>query len=157
MATGILMGIGFIISGYAILPDRLWTNALYMVAIGGLLGILMNIGSRTNRVDIILEENGLRRVKGKDLMKTKMKIRDVAKYGDILGFDLVSGADEKHTYKWVDRYGGPTILTSTHNVGDGAWKIYKDIAEKGKSYGISKPDLYQIVHWQKRIKKKYTE
>ena len=80
----------------------------------------------------------------------------ITKYGDILGFDLVSGADEGHTYKWVDRYGGPSVLTSTHDPQKKAWLLYKDLAEKGK-YGLSRGDLYQIVHWQKRIKQKYTE
>ncbi len=153
------MGIGVIITGYSILPDILWKKALYMVAMGGILGLLMS-GRRgesrgANRVDIILEENGLRRVKGKDLQKTigKAKIRDISKWGDILGFDLKSGAVKGHDYIWVDRYGGPIVLTSSHQK---PWLLYKDLAQKG-DYNFSRGDLYQIVHWQKRIKKKYTE
>ena len=151
-----VIGTVFLITGYAILPTDLSRMALYSVMIGSILGILMSARRGSNRVDIILEENNLRRVKAKDLQKTKMKIRDITKYGDILGFDLVAGADQGHTYKWVDRYGDPTVLTSTHDPQKKAWLIYKDLAEKGK-YGLSRGDLYQIVHWQKRIKKKYTE
>jgi len=149
-------GAVFLITGFAILPQGFSRMTLYTVAIGSILGILMSGRRGPNRVDIILEENNLRRVKAKDLQKTKMKIRDITKYGDILGFDLVSGADEGHTYKWVDRYGGPSVLTSTHDPQKKAWLLYKDLAEKGK-YGLSRGDLYQIVHWQKRIKQKYTE
>ena len=149
-------GTVFLITGFAILPQDLSRMTLYTVAIGSILGILMSGRMGPNRVDIILEQNNLRRVKAKDLQKTKMKIRDIAKYGDILGFDLVSGADEGHTYKWVDRYGGPSVLTSTHDPQKKACLLYKDLAEKGK-YGFSRGDLYQIVHWQKRIKQKYTE
>ncbi len=149
-------GAVFLITGFAILPQGFSRMTLYTVAIGSILGILMSGRRGPNRVDIILEENNLRRVKAKDLQKTKMKIRDITKYGDILGFDLVSGADEGHTYKWVDRYGGPSVLTSTHDPQKKAWLLYKDLAENGK-YGLSRGDLYQIVHWQKRIKQKYTE
>ena len=156
MLSGLLFGTGALISGFSLLGDSTWTQGLYMVALGATLGLLMTGFKGPNRVDIILEENNLRRVKAKDLQKTKMKIRDIAKYGDILGFDLVSGADEGHTYKWVDRYGGPSVLTSTHDPQKKAWLLYKDLAEKGK-YGFSRGDLYQIVHWQKRIKRKYTE
>ena len=90
----------------------------------------MNRTGTRNRVDIILEENGLSRVKGKDLQKTigKVKIRDVTKYGDILGFDLQSKSIKGHDYIWVDRYGGPSILTSSHQK---PWLLYKDLAQKG--------------------------
>ena len=156
MLSELLFGTGTLISGFALLPNSIWTKGLYMVMIGATLGIVMNGFGGPNRVDIVLEENNLRRVKAKDLQKTKMKIRDITKYGDILGFDLVSGVDEGHTYKWVDRYGGRTVLTSTHDPQKKAWLLYKDLAEKG-DYGFSRGDLYQIVHWHKRIKKKYTE
>ena len=150
-----VIGTVFLITGYAILPKELSRMALYTVAIGSILGLLMSRQQRGNRVDIVLEQNGLRRVKGKDLLKTigKAKIRDITKWGDILGFDLRSGAIKGHDYKWVDRYGGPTVITSSHQK---PWLLYKDLAEKGK-YGLSRGDLYQIFHWQKRIKKKYTE
>ncbi len=117
MLSGTLLGVGVLISGYAVLPNKMWGKALYMVAIGGILGLLMSGRQVTgeNRVDIVLIDNGLRRVKAKDLMKTKMKIRDIVKYGDILGFDLVSGADEGHTYKWVDRYGGLLFYSNSRS------------------------------------------
>ena len=154
MLTDVL-GAAFLITGWTILPRGFYTKALYMVAIGSLMGILMNRTATRNRVDIILEENNLRRVKGKDLQKTisKAKIRDISKWGDILGFDLKSGAIKGHDYIWVDRYGGPSVLTASHQK---PWLLYKDLAQKG-NYGFSRADLYQIVHWQKRIKKKHTE
>ena len=164
--SNLLLGTGSIITGFAILPDSAWTKGLYMAGVGGLLGLLLTgqfklpsgDKPKVNRVNIILEDNGLSRVKGQDLLKTKMSIRDVAKYGDILGIDLVSGADTGHTYKWVDRYGNDTIVSSSHKVGkNDAWKIYKDLAQKNNSYGFSRADLYQIHHHAKRIKQKYTE
>ena len=164
MFSGIVMGVGVIITGYSILPNKLWHKALYMVAIGGIMGLVMNVGQfklntpRVNRVNIILEENGLSRVKGQDLQKTKMTIRDIAKYGNILGLDLVAGADKGHTYKWIDRYGHDTIVTASHKIGkNDAWKIYKDLAQKNNSYGFSRADLYQIHHYRKKIKQNYTE
>ena len=155
MLTDIL-GTVFLISGWAALPSGLYRQGLYTVAIGSILGLLMSRTGNKNRVDIILEENGLRRVKGKDLQKTisKAKIRDISKWGDILGFELKSGAIKGHDYIWVDKYGGPSVLTASHQK---PWLLYKDLAQKGRSYNLSRADLYQIVHWQKRIKKKYTE
>lgn len=156
MIAGLTLGTGVLIMGYSVTPNALWKQSLYMVAIGSLLGLLMNRTGTRNRVDIILEENGLSRVKGKDLQKTigKVKIRDVTKYGDILGFDLQSKSIKGHDYIWVDRYGGPSILTQSHQK---PWLLYKDLAQKGSYYNLSRADLYQIVHWQKRIKRKYTE
>ena len=156
MIGGLTLGTGALIVGYSITSNTLWRQGLYMVAIGSLLGLLMSRQPRANRVDIILEENGLRRVKGKDLQKTigKAKIRDISKWGDILGFELKSGAIKGHDYIWVDKYGGPSVLTASHQK---PWLLYKDLAQKGPSYNLSRADLYQIVHWQKRIKKKYTE
>ena len=164
MISGTIMGIGVLITGYSILPNKLWKMALYMAAVGGILGLVMNVGQfklntpKVNRVNIILEENGLKRVKGQDLLKTKMSLRDVAKYGNILGLDLIAGADKNHTYKWVDRYGHDTIVTASHKIGkNDAWKIYKDLAQKNNSYGFSRADLYQIHHYRKKIKQNYTE
>jgi len=161
--SNLLLGTGSVITGFAILPDSWWSKGLYMAGVGSLLGLLLTgqfklpSGDRpkVNRVNIILEENGLTRVKGKDLQNTigKAKIRDISKWGDILGFDLKSGAVKGHDYIWVDRYGGPSVLTASHQK---PWLLYKDLAQKG-NYGFSRADLYQIVHWQKRIKKKYTE
>ena len=133
-------------------------KSLYAVGIGILLGLLMSRNMGTNRVDWVLQQNKLKRVKGKDLQKVNMSVKDVTRYGDILGFDLTPGSDKGHTYKWVDRFGGNTVLTSTHDPSKKAWLIYKDLAEKG-NYGLSRSDLYQIHHWYKRLNKgtKYTE
>lgn len=135
------------------------SKSLYAVGIGILLGLLMSQRTGTNRVDWVLQKNNLKRVKGRDLQKVGMSLKDVTRYGDILGFDLRDGADKGHTYKWVDRYGGNTIVTQTHDPSNKAWLLYKDLSEKGKEYGLSRADLYQIHHWYKRLKKgtKYTE
>ena len=66
-----VIGTVFLITGYAILPTDLSRKALYSVIIGSILGILMSARRGSNRVDIILEENNLRRVKAKDLQKLK--------------------------------------------------------------------------------------
>jgi len=123
MIAGLTLGTGVLIMGYSVTPNALWKQSLYMVAIGSLLGLLMNRTGTRNRVDIILEENNLRRVKGKDLQKTisKAKIRDISKWGDILGFDLKSGAIKGHDYIWVDRYGGPSVLTASHGYSTKIW------------------------------------
>ena len=55
MLTDVL-GAAFLITGWTILPRGFYTKALYMVAIGSLMGILMNRTATRNRVDIILEE-----------------------------------------------------------------------------------------------------
>ena len=64
-----VVGTVFLITGFAILPQDLSRMTLYTVAIGSILGILMSGRRGPNRVDIILEENNLRRVKAKDLQK----------------------------------------------------------------------------------------
>jgi len=154
----LVVGSVFTILGLRLSPNK--RNSLYAVGIGILLGLLMSRRTGTNRVDWVLKKNNLKRVKGRDLQKVGMSLKDVTRYGDILGFDLREGADKKHTYKWVDRFGGPTVLTSAHKPSEGAWLLYKDLAEEKKSpYGLSRADLYQIHHWYKRLKKgtKYTE
>ena len=152
----LVVGSVFTILGLRMSSNR--TKSLYAVGIGILLGLLMSSKNRVNRVDSVLRKNNLSRVKGKDLQKVSMSLKDVTRYGDIIGFDLVDGADKGHTYKWVDRFGGNTIVTSTHDPANKAWLLYKDLAEKG-DYGLSRADLYQIHHWYKRLKKgiKYTE
>ena len=77
MLSELLFGTGTLISGFALLPNSIWTKGLYMVMIGATLGIVMNGFGGPNRVDIVLEENNLRRVKAKDLQKTKMNYPDI--------------------------------------------------------------------------------
>ena len=154
----LVVGSVFTILGLRMSSNR--TKSLYAVGIGILLGLLMSGKvNKVNRVDWVLQKNNLKRVKGRDLQNVSMSVKDVTNYGDILGFDLRDGADKGHTYKWVDRYGGNTIVTQTHDPSKKAWLLYKDLSEKGKEYGLSRADLYQIHHWYKRLKKgtKYTE
>ena len=114
----LVVGSVFTILGSRLSPNK--RNSSYAVGIGILLGLLMSRRTGTNRVDWLLKKNNLKRVKGRDLQKVGMSLKDVTRYGDILGFDLREGADKKQDDQRHDqRHGngeGLTTAAHAHNV-----------------------------------------